>query len=137
MLKLNSVFHHLPSVRSKQLYGPAQLGCNGKEGSSKYKSNPLVNLPTSCLPYLTFQITVVSVKIFFYIRSQLDLFSDIMAEPTSRQKYEIAKIVADTPEERFLEYIKFSWEIFKSATEKINQEAHMLDLLKIKQKKSV
>ena len=46
-----------------------------------------------------------------------------MAEPTSRQKYEIAKIVADTPEERFFEYIKFSWEIFKSATEKINQEA--------------
>ena len=39
------------------------------------------------------------------------------------EEYEIAKIIEDTPDERFLKYLQFSWDIFKATTEKINHNA--------------
>ena len=39
------------------------------------------------------------------------------------EEYEIAKIIEDTPDERFLKYLQFSWDIFKATTEKINLDA--------------
>ena len=39
------------------------------------------------------------------------------------QEYDIAKIIEDTPDERFLKYLQFSWDIFKATTEKINHNA--------------
>ena len=46
-----------------------------------------------------------------------------MNEPTSSHDYDIALIVAETPEERLYQYLRFSWDIFKATAEKINREA--------------